>query len=180
MKVVSPEPSRACRQPFPPDVRNPFRRRDRGRDDPAAIFEELRDQVLLAPLPVPGSWAALMEIGTGGGVATVVVVSDGTTSLYTSSGGGVIGAGDHASVADANQAFLATIDRYRAAIPPTESFPLPLDGEIRFSVRWRDGTRGSAAAANDELASGMHALSEAFAAGHDVISAIREIDEAAP
>ena len=157
-----------------------FRRREASRDGPAAIFEDLRDQVLLAPLPQPDTWAALMEMGMGDGVASVVVVSDGTTSLYTSSGGGVIGAGDHASVADANQAFLATIDRHRAAIPPTESFPLPLDGEIRFSVRWRDGTRGSAAAGNDELASGTHALSEAFAAGHDVISAIREIDKASP
>jgi hypothetical protein len=157
-------------------VRNPFRRRDRGRADPATIFEELRDQVLLASLPEPGSWAALMEIGTGGGVASVVVVSDGTTSLYTSSGGGLIGAGDHESVAAANRAFLSTIQRLRAAIPATESFPLPLDDEIRFSVRWPDGTRGSAVAVEEELASGDHVLSAAFDAGHDVISAMREIE----
>jgi hypothetical protein len=157
-------------------MRNPFRRRDESREDPAAIFEELRDQVLLAPLPQPDTWAALMEIGTGGGVASVVVVSDGTTSLYTSSGGGLIGAGDHVSVAAVNRALLDTIERHRAAIPATESFPLPLDDEIRFSVRWPDGTRGSAVALEKELASGDHVLSAAFAAGHDVISAMREIE----
>jgi hypothetical protein len=158
-------------------VRNPFRRRDRGRDDPAAIFDELRNQVLLATLPQPDTWAALMEIGTGGGVASVVVVSDGTTSLYTSSGGGLIGAGDHESVAATGRAFLATIDRLRAAIPTTPGFPLPLDDEVRFSVRLPDGTRGSAVAPEVELAAGGHALSAAFPAGHDVISAMREIEE---
>jgi hypothetical protein len=118
-----------------------------------------------------------MEIGTGGGVASVVVVSDGTTSLYTSSGGGLIGAGDHESVAATNRTFLATIDRLRAAIPATPAFPLPLDDEVRFSVRWPDGTRGSAVAPEEELAAGGHSLSPAFAAGHDVISAMREIEE---
>jgi hypothetical protein len=161
-------------------MRNPFRRHDQGRDDPAAIFTELRDQVLLGPLPEPDSWVALMELGTGGGVASVVVVSDGTTSLYTSSGGGLIGAGDHESVAKVNRAFLGTIQRLRAAIPASETFPLPLDDEIRFSVRWPDGSRGSAVASDDELASGQHALSAAFAAGHDVISAMREIEHGAP
>ena len=158
-------------------MRNPFRLRRDADDDGPGIFEELRDQVLLGPLPQANTWAALMELGTGGGVASVVVVSDGTTSLYTSSGGGLIGAGDHVSVAEVNRAFLATIERLRAAIPATESFPLPAEGEVRFSVRWPDGSRGSAMAREEILASGEHALSAAFAAGHDVITAMRAVEE---
>jgi hypothetical protein len=158
-------------------VRNPFRRRRDMDDHDPGIFVELRDQVLLGPLPQQDTWAALMDLGTGGGVASVVVVSDGTTSLYTSSGGGLLGAGDHESVADVNRTFLATIERLRASIPATETFPLPAEGEVRFSVRWPDGSRGSAAAREEVLASGEHALSAAFAAGHDVISAMREVEE---
>jgi hypothetical protein len=153
-----------------------FRRKE-PEPDPAAIFTDLRDMVLLEPPPDPGSWSALMEMGTEDGVASVVAVSDGTTSLYTSTGGGLIGAGDHASVAAANQAFLAAIEGSRSAIPVTDGYPLPGAGEIRFSVRWPDGTRGSAVAEDEALAAGDHPLSEAFAAGHDVISAMREVDE---
>ena len=154
-------------------------RRKKDEPDPAAIFTDLRDMVLLEALPDPEGWAALMEMGTEGGVASVVAVSDGTTSLYTSTGGGLIGAGEHASVAAANQAFLAAIEEARAAIPVTDTYPLPGDGEIRFSVRWPDGTRGSAGAEDEALAAGDHPLSAAFAAGHDVISAMREVDERA-
>jgi hypothetical protein len=157
-------------------VRNPFRLR-RDMDDGPGIFDELRDQVLLEPLPQPDTWAALMELGTGGGVASVVVVSNGTTSLYTSSGGGLIGAGDHATVAEANRAFLATIEGLRATIPSTETYPLPTDGEVRFSARWPDGSRGSAMAREEILASNEHPLSAAFAAGDDVITAMRQIEE---
>jgi hypothetical protein len=157
-------------------VPNWFRRK-KDEADPAAIFTELRDMVLLEPLPEPGSWVALMEMGTGGGVASVVAVSDGTTSLYTSTGGGLIGAGDHATVAETNRAFLATIEQLRAVIPATDACPLPGEGEVRFSVRWPDGTQGSAVAEANLLASGGHQLSDAFAAGQDVITVMREIDE---
>jgi hypothetical protein len=157
-------------------VPNWFRRK-KDDADPAAIFTELRDLVLLEPLPEPGTWVALMEMGTAGGVASVVAASDGTTSLYTSTGGGLIGAGDHDSVAEANRAFLATIEELRAVIPATDAYPLPGEGEIRFSVRWPDGTQGSAVAEDEILASGGHPLSAAFAAGQDVITAMREIEE---
>jgi hypothetical protein len=133
--------------------------------------------VLLGPLPEPDSWVALMDLGIDRGVASVVAVSDGSTSLYTSTGGGVIGAGEHDSVADANRAFLATIERLRPQIPATDDYPLPTSGEVRFSVHWPDGSRGSAVATNDELAAGGHPLSGAFAAGQDVITAIREVEE---
>src|SRR5262245_49499282 len=152
-------------------------RRKQSEPDPATIFNDLRDMVLREPLPDPGTWVALMEMGIENGVASVLAASDGTTSLYTSSGGGLIGAGDHASVAEANRAFLAAIEGARAAIPVTDEYPLPGDGEIRFSVRWPDGTRGSAVAEDEALAAGDHPLSAAFAAGHDVISALREVEE---
>ncbi len=48
-----------------------------------------------------------METGYREAVATLVGVVDGTSSLYFSNGGGFIGAGSHAAVAEANRTFVA-------------------------------------------------------------------------
>ena len=46
----------------------------------------------LAPsVEYPQVFAGLMEMGMEGGVATLVVIADGTTSMYRSTGGGIIG-----------------------------------------------------------------------------------------
>ncbi|TMB97093.1 MAG: hypothetical protein E6J38_02375 [Chloroflexi bacterium] len=44
---------------------------------------------------LPHVWAALLDVGTATGSATVAVVADGTVSMYTNTGGGMIGAGQH-------------------------------------------------------------------------------------
>jgi hypothetical protein len=46
-----------------------------------------------------------MDWSMDNGTATLVAYDDGTTSLYTSTGGGVIGAGSHGEVRDAAEAF---------------------------------------------------------------------------
>ena len=64
------------------------------------VYEGLRRQVLdLDPADVgfaptaelPDVYALVLELGMGDAVATLVTLLDGTTSLYTSSGGGMIG-----------------------------------------------------------------------------------------
>jgi hypothetical protein len=80
------------------------RRKDRqgGGDGPHEVFLRLRGQLLevdpaeleLSPSPrLPRVWAVLMEMGLDTGTASLVAVADGTTSLYLSTGGGVIGGG---------------------------------------------------------------------------------------
>jgi hypothetical protein len=74
------------------------------------VYAGLRQQVLsltpdqlgeeLADEPI---FALLMETGYPEAVATLVGVAEGTTSLYFSNGGGFIGAGTHANVAEANR-----------------------------------------------------------------------------
>src|ERR1035437_6926854 len=75
---------------------------DRGAD----VYAGLREQILrLDPATAgmsqrPGGpivWGALMEMGYPNGVATIVALADGTTSMYTSTGGGIIGGGAHRS-----------------------------------------------------------------------------------
>src|SRR5689334_9394559 len=78
--------------------------------EPNEVFLALRGKVLgLDPAEVaitasprlPRVWAVLMETGYPGAVATLAALADGTTSLYLSSGGGMIGAGGHTRVAEA-------------------------------------------------------------------------------
>src|SRR6266496_5608660 len=85
------------------------RRKDRrgGGDSPHEVFLRLRGQLLevdpaelgLSPSPrLPRIWAMLMEMGLDTGTASLVAVADGTTSLHLSTGGGVIGGGEHQAV----------------------------------------------------------------------------------
>src|SRR4029077_10438111 len=70
--------------------------------EPKSIYLGLREQALNLKrekigLPTPAKptqpWAALMDWSLGSGTATVVAISDGTASVYLSSGGGSIGGG---------------------------------------------------------------------------------------
>ena len=79
-----------------------FRRKPKR--DSADVARGLREQALtvdpvalrLEPTPTrPHVWGILMETGYPEGVATLVALGDGTTSLYFGNGGGVIGAGEH-------------------------------------------------------------------------------------
>lgn len=67
----------------------------------------------------------LMDWNVGGGVATLVAFDDGTVSLYSSAGGGIIGAGAHENVKPSATAFREAATAVLARFTPTDTFPLP-------------------------------------------------------
>ncbi len=76
-----------------------------GDSSPQQMYAELRTQVLrLTPADLGDDareapvLALVMETGYPEGVATLVCVVDGSTNLYFSNGGGVIGAGERREV----------------------------------------------------------------------------------
>lgn len=158
-----------------------FRRKPKS--DPAAVARGLRDQALgvqaeqlhLRP-DRPPVWAVLMEIGYPKAVATLAVFADGTTSLYFSSGGGVIGAGAHASVQKAAETMLSTANQLRSVCTPVTATPYPEPGRVRFYLRSAEGTLGAEAQEQD-LGNHKHALSPLFHAGHGVLTAVRLVSE---
>jgi hypothetical protein len=113
-----------------------------------------------------------METGYPSGTATLVTFADGTTSLYFSNGGGVIGAGAHAAVRSASERLLATAEAQLADLEPATETPLPQVGRVRFYIRTFSGTL-TAEAAEQALVSKHDRLSPLFHAGHGVITAIR-------
>ena len=162
-------------------------RRRRTKGEPAEIYTELRSQLLdldphsagLRPTTeLPEVWGALMEIAFPEGVATIVALADGTTSMYTSTGGGVIGGGEHEPVVAAAREFLAEAHRALDELSPTESDQLPDPGNVAFlALGFSRRRRGEAV--EDDLMSMQHPLSPLYAAGQDVVTALREAEASA-
>ena len=125
----------------------------------------------------PNVWGALMETAYPNGVATLVALADGTTSLYTSTGGGVIGGGEHQAVATETRGFLVELARHLDQLAPDENDELPVVGDVTIRALTYSG-RLSVEAPQDELSSRNHPLARLFYAGHRVITALRHIDEA--
>jgi hypothetical protein len=121
--------------------------------------------------------ALLMETGYPEAVATLVGLADGTTSMYFSNGGGMIGAGQHPDVAEATRGWLQLAEQ---ALELLQEAPgdveLPDEGMTQL-VAVTDSGRRVAQSPEEELGGGSHPLSPLFYAGHDVITAIRVVDE---
>jgi hypothetical protein len=67
------------------------------------------------------------------GIATIVAVSDGTVSIYLSSGGGFIGGGQaHESIRRAGAHALSVAKELQPKMIPTTQFPLPSPDEVIF------------------------------------------------
>ena len=122
--------------------------------------------------PWSGAAVAVMELNIDGAIATIVTIADGSTSMYLSSGGGVIGAGEHAAVRAVAQRFRTVAAELRGLFERSATFPTPEAGEVRFHLRMLDGGF-TAAAPESPLRSGRHALAALYAAGQDVITEVR-------
>jgi|ERR1700722_6892629 hypothetical protein len=170
-----------------------FLRRNKVGDDPAndrtsveQVFHGLRSQVLdLDPAKagldrVTGDrrvWGALMEMGRSSGTATLVSLADGTTSLYTSTGGGIIGAGAHAQVTAATKLFLAAVEDHLSLLTPDTDSDVPVAGHVSIRALTYQG-RYRAEAPEDDLGQNRHPLFAVFRAAHGVLTELRLIDEA--
>ena len=159
----------------------PFWSKKKSRD-PAEASRALRDAALstspqdlgLGPTADrPNIFGFIMETGYREGVATLSVFGEGSTSLYFSKGGGVIGAGEHESVRRMHPALFKEAEAQLGAFGPAKDAELPAVGRVRFYLRTFGGTL-SAEADEQELGHMRHQLSALFHAAHATITAIRE------
>jgi len=148
-----------------------------GRALTGAAATSFAAEVAIVPSPrLPRVWAVLMETGYPGAVATLAALADGTTSLYLSSGGGMIGAGGQPQVADATLRLLDVAERYLDRLPATLDTALPAAGRVVLRALTYDGQQADEAD-EDDLGYGRHPLSPLFHAAHDVLTELRLIDE---
>lgn len=68
------------------------------------------------------------------GTATLVCLTDGTTSLYTSSGFGIIHGGGHEAVVRESVELLAGLASHQAEMAPSTDISLPRLGQTRIST----------------------------------------------
>jgi hypothetical protein len=164
---------------------NPPRKKPKPAAEPAEIYANLRNRIfklnpkevgILQTRETPNVWGILMETGYPEAVVTLVSLADGTTSLYFSNGGGMIGGGTHATLARSAKAFVATAEKYFQQMDLTKAFPLPTVGRVRFYVLTFSGALTLDVDEN-ELGDGRHALSPLFYSGQDVIAQFRAIQE---
>jgi hypothetical protein len=150
--------------------------------EPAPIYTDLRSMVLdlepdaidvLEGEPWSAALVAVLELGLVAGSATIVAVADGSVSMYTSSGGGVLGAGDHVAVRAAATRFRVATGEHRPHFRAVETYPPPSpEGQVAFLARFADA-RLAAAAPETLLRSGRHPLAGLYAVGQDLLTEIR-------
>jgi hypothetical protein len=124
---------------------------------------------------LPRVWAALLDIGTASGTATVAVVADGTVSMYTSSGGGMIGAGQHQVIHAPAARFLKTVEAIHDSLDVATDAPLPRAGEAAVVALTYEGMRH--ALVELRLLNARDPFARAWVAGQDLITALRELQE---
>ena len=151
---------------------------------PAEIYLDLRNQVLSLKLdnipsllgPTSQIISVLTETGHEQGVVTLATVADGTTSLYFSNGGGMIGIGEHEEPRKVSLEFLALAEKFIPNAEPVTSFPLPTKGYTSFYFNTIKGVLAATAKEND-LGNNRSPFSPLFHKSHEVITQARLMDE---
>lgn len=128
---------------------------------------------------LPHLWGLMVEVGFGGGSATLISLADGTTSLYLSNGETTVGAGEAEAVAAASRRLVELADAEIGHVPPLWDQPLPDPGRVRWVFLAYQGPVG-AEAAEAELSGGSHPLSAAYKASGEVLTEIGRLQRAMP
>ncbi len=141
------------------------------------LFTMDPSQLGIAPQPdLAEVWGVLMETGYPDGPVTLLVIADGTVSLYFPAGGGIIGAGGHRPVWAAGKALLETAEDVLDFFDQLSDHGFPRPGEVRFHILTYGGPR-MAGGPEEMVAKGAGPLSVLFWAGQAVITQIRLIEQ---
>ncbi len=124
----------------------------------------------------PHVWGVLAEMGYEVGTATLVCLADGTTSLHYSTGGGLLGRGDYAPVAEAAKSLVARAEGNLQHASITQDVHLPEAGQVRFIFLTYSGIY-AAEALEKTLVSGEHPLSPLFKGVQEVLGQLHFLAE---
>jgi len=168
--LFAPRASRAAKPLLPPaDVYLSLR---------SKVLELAKDRSPLAANAGNGAIALLMEDVHAPAVVTLATVCDGTTSLYFSNGGGILGAGEVPAVAAASRRWLEAGLGFLPSLAAAAEPRPPEPGTTQFVAVTRDGLR-VATAPEAELGERRNPLWPLFYAGQGVLSEIRVLQERA-
>jgi hypothetical protein len=95
-------------------------------------FGVTADQLGLTDLKSHDIYGVIMDWDLGEGLMTLVTYITGDASMYLSTGGGVIGGGQHDNVNKASKQFVKLADKYLDKTVKTELTPIPDKNCVRF------------------------------------------------
>jgi hypothetical protein len=153
--------------------------------EPDQNFLQLRQRIIhLDPVvlglnrssTLPAVWGVLMEIGYEVGTASLFSLADGTTSLYYSTGGGILGSPDFSPLAQASKALVLEAQKVYTQMSPVQDVSLPSIGQVRLTCLTFTG-RLTAEIPEKILAAGSHPLSKIFALGRETLSQLRGLSD---
>jgi hypothetical protein len=159
----------------------PLRAGAQSRTSPDEAGKQLRQMILgtkatdlgLKPTPAfPRVFGAIMDWPVGDQIATVVALSDGTASLYTTSTFGIIGGQAHETVRAAGKRFIETAERHYDEATLAVSYPYPAADQIAFYLLCYDGVRVVTAALTPTQA-GTSRHVPLFIAAQEVLTQLR-------
>ncbi|SMC60709.1 hypothetical protein SAMN04488101_101660 [Pedobacter nyackensis] len=84
-------------------------------------------------------YGIIMDWGMDGETASTVAYQTGDASMYLSSGGGVIGGGQHQNVNSAAKQFVSLAQTFLGKTTKTETTPLPSTNEVKFYLLTNNG-----------------------------------------
>ncbi len=150
-----------------------------------AMYRDLRQMVLTVDpadhdLPAVGPervYGAVMELGYEEATATVVALTDGTTSLYATTGYGIIGGGAHEPVRAAGAAFIEAVAGTMDTLSSASEVDPPATTDVQFIALSYDRHRVGQVGEN-ELRLGRSPLAPLYVAGQRVITELRLVDDA--
>ena len=122
------------------------------------------------------AYGVIMDMGVGRGTATLVAFSTGDTSLYISTGGGVIGAGQDPSVRQSAIALIQSVQTRLTSLSSTTKFEVPPSGNVRFYVLTNRGVL-TATENENRINSGTLPLSPVWYAGQKLLTEVRMASE---
>jgi hypothetical protein len=124
----------------------------------------------------PDVVGVVVDIPDKGGYATVVAMADGSTSLYTSVGGGLIGGGEHRPVAAANARLLKEAQSQLPRLRPSDSTEHPAARTVRIFVVTPEGRRVADLQTDEFWSSHGGRWESLVEATQGVITALRKVD----
>lgn len=154
-------------------------------DKNTEIFQAIRNKLLsLDPKAVdiivspehPHVWGVLMEFIVAGSVVTLAGLVDGTTSLYFSSGGGILGSGNHPIVGTAARELVRKAESALECFQPVSEYPFPDEGFIRFYALTFNGIL-MAESPDKVIKDPQLGLSDLYTAAQDLITQVKLVHE---
>jgi hypothetical protein len=161
------------------------RKKRRGGERPDAgqeMYQGLRSLALRSvsdglpspPAQHPDVSGLVVDMTASGGYATLVALTDNTTSMYTSGGGGTIGAGERPQIAEATHRLLAVVQAHLGLFGSPEDQGLPSPGQVRFHVLTPAGSHSVDIPDDCFWGRADHELEPVIAGVQAIVTALRE------